>query len=194
MLKIRYDYHLFSLLKFVGAAILNWWRHTSVAAIVSQQNFVYEKQLSNCITSWNPRWRRPRNLKAKNTSILFCPTLIYCFHDFQRNFKVDCIFNNLTLICGLERIREKTENDISCRLLNDSRWVYLILQLLRTYQELARFYRLSPHQATLDVCWNLFFCLNRQYLVHYQLSDAVLVSESCHPHTDWGHSHLHPLK
>ena len=57
--------------------------------------------LSNRITSWNPRWRRPANLKAKigDNQILFCLTLKCYFHVFQRNFKVDCIFNNLTLIC-----------------------------------------------------------------------------------------------
>ena len=71
--------------------------------IVGQQKFfcVKQLQLSNRITSGNPRLRRPGNLKAKigDNQILFCPTLKYYFHDFQRNFKIDCIFNNLTLIC-----------------------------------------------------------------------------------------------
>ena len=98
MLKIRYDYRLFSLLSFLGDAILNF---TTVATVIIQQTFICVRQLSNRITSWNPRWLRPGNLKAKigKNQILFCPILKYYFHVFQRNFKVDCIFNYLTLIC-----------------------------------------------------------------------------------------------
>ena len=42
--------------------------------LFSRSSFV---SLSNYITSWNPRWRRPGNLKAKigDNQILFCPTL-----------------------------------------------------------------------------------------------------------------------
>ena len=69
--------------------------------VQSDRNSLCETIFCNRITSWNPRWRRPGNLKAKigDNQILFCPTLKYYFHVFQRNFKVDCIFNNLTLIC-----------------------------------------------------------------------------------------------
>ena len=58
------------------------------------------KQLSNRITSSNPTWQCPGNLKAKigDHQMLFRPTLKYYFQVFQRNFKVDCMFNNLTLI------------------------------------------------------------------------------------------------
>ena len=75
------------------------WRHT-VAAIVSERKFFCAKQLNNRITSWNPTWRRPGNLKAKIgiNQILFCPTQKWYFHDFQQNLKLDCIMNNLTLI------------------------------------------------------------------------------------------------
>ena len=34
-----------------------------------------------------------------DNQILFCQMLEIYFHVFQRNVKVDCIFNNLTLIC-----------------------------------------------------------------------------------------------
>ena len=59
------------------------------------------EELRNRISSLNPRWQRSENLKAKigDNQILFCPSLKYYSHAFERNVRADCILNNLTLIC-----------------------------------------------------------------------------------------------
>ena len=90
MLKIKYDYRLFSLLNFLGAAILNFMTCNGCL-------YCYSAEVHSCETTEQPyyfmKFKMAASGKAKigDNQIMFCPTLKCYFH-------VDCIFNNLTLI------------------------------------------------------------------------------------------------
>ena len=63
---------------------------------------LYVKQLRPTVLRYeiHDGWR-PGTIKVKigDNQILFILTLKYHFQVLQRNFKADCIYNNLMLIC-----------------------------------------------------------------------------------------------
>ena len=102
----------FAFKNFTRASILDFMADVIRLPSVRRSSFF----LNNWATSCNPKWRRPGNLKAKigGNQILFCLTQKYYFHVFQRNLKLNCIFNNLMLIFVLER-RFPSLNQLLCR-------------------------------------------------------------------------------
>ena len=84
----------------MGAAILNFMTRYGC-------RYCYSLEVLLCETIEQPlhvmksKMAAPGKFKTKmgDNQILFCQMLENYFHVFQRNVKVDCIFDNLTLIC-----------------------------------------------------------------------------------------------
>ena len=76
----------------MGAAILNFMTRYGC-------RYCYSLEVLLCETIEQPLHVMKFKMKMGDNQILFCQMLEKYFHVFQRNVKVDCIFNNLTLIC-----------------------------------------------------------------------------------------------
>ena len=84
----------------MGAAILNFMTRHGFRYCYSLE-FLLCETIEQPLHVMKSKMAAPGNLKTKmdDNQILFCLILEYYFHVFQRNDKVDCIFNNLPLIC-----------------------------------------------------------------------------------------------
>ena len=90
------------------------------------------------------------NMKTRQSSNSVFPTQKYCFHVFQRNLKLDSIFNNLTLIYfksgGFLKANRFTFSDEMIS------WSILCLSISRF---ILRVRRLVPTRSLVLSCWYL---------------------------------------
>ena len=99
MLKIRYDYRLFSLLNLLGAAVLNFMTSYGCRYCWSAEVLFLFTTIEQPYDVMKSKMAAPGNLKAKigDNQIPFCPILKYYFHVFQRNFKVRLYFQQFNV-------------------------------------------------------------------------------------------------
>ena len=85
----------------MGAAILNLMTRNGCRYCHSLEVLLcetIEQPLHVMKSKMAARGKLKKEKQMGDNQILFCPILEYYFHVFQRNVKVDCIFNNSTVI------------------------------------------------------------------------------------------------